>query len=278
MKKRQERREASPNKKSGQSKPNFKGSTRKNFRPRVKKAPVDDGTIRLNKYIANAGICSRREADTFIKSGLAQVNGKVITEMGYKVQPGDEVKFDGKRISAEKNVYILLNKPKGFITTTKDEKNRRTVMDLIENATTARVFPVGRLDRPTTGLLLFTNDGYLTKKLTHPSHLVKKIYHVSLDKELAQEDLEKIIKGVRLIPEGIAHVDQVSYIKGKPKTEIGIEVHIGWNRVIRRIFETLGYEVVKLDRVSFGGLTKKNLKRGDWRKLTDKEVAFLKML
>src|SRR5690554_5767282 len=278
MKKRQERREASPNKKSGQSKPNFKGSTRKNFRPRVKKAPVDDGTIRLNKYIANAGICSRREADTFIKSGLAQVNGKVITEMGYKVQPGDEVKFDGKRISAEKNVYILLNKPKGFITTTRDEKDRKTVMDLIANATTARVFPVGRLDRSTTGLLLFTNDGYLAKKLTHPSHSVRKIYHVKLNKKATHAQLDEIRNGIRLIPEGIAKVDNVSFIEGKPHTEVGIEIHIGWNRVVRRIFEKLDFEIESLDRVSFGGLTKKNLKRGDWRKLDEKEVSFLKML
>src|SRR5690606_28168672 len=204
--------------------------------------------------------------------------GKVVTEMGYKVQQGDEVKFDGKRISAEKNVYVLLNKPKGFITTTKDEKDRKTVMDLVANATTARIFPVGRFDRATTGLLLFTNDGYLTKKLTHPSHSVKKVYHVKLNKELTQADLEEIRKGVRLIPEGIAQVDNISYVEGKTKHEVGIEIHIGWNRVVRRIFEKLGYEVEALDRVSFGGLTKKNLKRGDWRKLTEKEVSFLKML
>lgn len=277
MKKRQERRDASPNKPMGNSKPNFR-KPGKPFKPRLKKAPVDDGTIRLNKYIANAGICSRREADTYIKSGLAEVNGKVVTEMGYKVQEGDVVRFDGKRISAEKNVYILLNKPKGFITTTRDEKDRKTVMDLIANATTARVFPVGRLDRATTGLLLFTNDGYLTKKLTHPSHAVRKIYHVTLNKKLTQNDLEEIRKGVRLIPEGIAHVDNVSFIEGAPRTEVGIEIHIGWNRVVRRIFEKLGYEVEKLDRVALGGLTKKNLKRGDWRKLSDKEVSFLKML
>lgn len=278
MKKRQERRDASPKKTSGTGKkPNFKNQG-KPFRPRLKKAPEDDGTIRLNKYIANAGICSRREADEFIKTGLAQVNGKTITEMGYKVQVGDVVKFDGKTISAEKNVYILLNKPKGFITTTKDEKDRKTVMDLIANATTARVFPVGRLDRATTGLLLFTNDGYLTKKLTHPSHSVRKIYHVKLNKKVTHADLDEIKKGIRLIPEGIAHVDNVSFIEGKPHTEVGIELHIGWNRVVRRIFEKLGYEVESLDRVSFGGLTKKNLKRGDWRKLTEKEVAFLKML
>lgn len=250
----------------------------KPFRPRIKKAPEDDGTIRLNKYIANAGICSRREADEFIKTGLAEVNGKVITEMGYKVQPGDVVRFDGREIKSEKNVYILLNKPKGFITTTKDEQDRKTVMDLVANATTARIFPVGRLDRQTTGLLLFTNDGYLTKKLTHPSHEVHKVYQVSLNKKLSAADMEEIKKGVRLIPEGVAHVDKISFIEGLQKTEVGIEIHIGWNRVVRRIFEKLGYEVEKLDRVSFGGLTKKNLKRGDWRKLTDKEVAFLKML
>ncbi len=277
MKKRQERRDASPKRPAGNSKPNFK-NTGKPFKPRLKKAPVDDGTIRLNKYIANAGICSRREADEFIRTGLAQVNGKTVTEMGYKVQPGDVVKFDGKTISAEKNVYILLNKPKGFITTTKDEKDRKTVMDLIANATTARVFPVGRLDRATTGLLLFTNDGYLTKKLTHPSHSVRKIYHVKLNKKATHADLDEIKKGVRLIPEGIAVVDNVSFIEGKPKDEIGIEIHIGWNRVVRRIFEKLGFEIESLDRVSFGGLTKKNLKRGDWRKLDEKEVSFLKML
>lgn len=278
MKKRQERRDASPKKPSGNGKKSPFKNQGKPYKPRLKKAPVDDGTIRLNKYIANAGICSRREADELIRTGLAEVNGKTITEMGYKVQPDDIVKFDGKTISAEKNVYILLNKPKGFITTTKDEKDRKTVMDLISNATTARIFPVGRLDRATTGLLLFTNDGYLTKKLTHPSHSVRKIYHVVLNKKLTQADLEEIKKGIRLIPEGIAQVDNVSYISGKPKNEIGIELHMGWNRVVRRIFEKLGYEVERLDRVSFGGLTKKNLKRGDWRKLTDKEVSFLKML
>ena len=276
MKKKQERRDASP-KKPGTQRPNFR-NTGKPFKPRLKKAPVDDGTIRLNKYISNAGICSRREADELIKTGLAEVNGKVITEMGYKVQPGDIVKFDGNTISAEKNVYILLNKPKGFITTTRDEKDRKTVMDLVANSTTARIFPVGRLDRATTGLLLFTNDGYLTKKLTHPSHSVKKIYHVVLDKKVTHADLDEIKKGVRLIPEGIAVVDNVSFIEGKPKNEVGIEIHIGWNRVVRRIFEKLGYKVESLDRVSFGGLTKKNLKRGDWRKLDEKEVAFLKML
>ena len=277
MKKKQERRDASHEKPTGNSKPKSKVPG-KPYKPRLKKAPVDDGTIRLNKYIANSGMCSRREADELIKTGLAQVNGKTITEMGYKVQPGDIVKFDGRTITAEKNVYILLNKPKGFITTTRDEKDRKTVMDLIANATTARVFPVGRLDRATTGLLLFTNDGYLTKKLTHPSHSVKKIYHVKLNKKATHADLDTILKGVRLIPEGIAVVDSISFIEGKPHDEVGIEVHIGWNRVVRRIFEKMGFEVEALDRVSMGGLTKKNLIRGDWRKLTEKEVGFLKML
>ncbi|MFA7448955.1 MAG: pseudouridine synthase [Weeksellaceae bacterium] len=277
MKKKQERRDASHEKPTGNSKPKSKVPG-KPYKPRLKKAPVDDGTIRLNKYIANSGMCSRREADELIKTGLAQVNGKTITEMGYKVQPGDIVKFDGRTITAEKNVYILLNKPKGFITTTRDEKDRKTVMDLIANATTARVFPVGRLDRATTGLLLFTNDGYLAKKLTHPSHSVKKIYHVKLNKKATHADLDTILKGVRLIPEGIAVVDSISFIEGKPHDEVGIEVHIGWNRVVRRIFEKMGFEVEALDRVSMGGLTKKNLKRGDWRKLTEKEVGFLKML
>lgn len=277
MKKKQERRDASQEKPAGNSKPKSK-IPGKPYKPRLKKAPVDDGTIRLNKYIANSGMCSRREADELIKTGLAQVNGKTITEMGYKVQPGDIVKFDGRTITAEKNVYILLNKPKGFITTTRDEKDRKTVMDLIANATTARVFPVGRLDRATTGLLLFTNDGYLAKKLTHPSHSVKKIYHVKLNKKATHADLDTILKGVRLIPEGIAVVDSISFIEGKPHDEVGIEVHIGWNRVVRRIFEKMGFEVEALDRVSMGGLTKKNLKRGDWRKLTEKEVGFLKML
>ena len=206
------------------------------------------------------------------------MNGQVITEMGYKVQPEDEVRFDGRKISSEKNVYFVLNKPKGFISTSNDEKGRKTVMDLMSTATTARIFPVGRLDRQTTGVLLFTNDGYLTKKLTHPSHDIKKVYHVTLDKKLTANDLADIKKGVRLIPEGIAVVDEISFIEGRPKTEIGVELHIGWNRVVRRIFETKGYTVEALDRVSFAGLTKKTLQRGDFRKLTELEVNFLKMM
>lgn len=238
---------------------------------------VHKETIRLNKYIANSGICSRREADELISQGLVEVNGKVITEMGYQVQKTDRVVFDGQGITPEKPVYVLLNKPKGYISTTKDEKARKTVMDLVANASPYRLFPVGRLDRQTTGLILLTNDGHLTKKLTHPSFGVKKIYHVTLDRKLSVEDLHKIADGVRL-EEGVAEVDSISFIEGKPKNEVGIELHIGWNRVVRRIFKKMGYEVEALDRVIFAGLTKKNIKRGHWRILTEMEVNNLKML
>ena len=220
---------------------------------------VEKDTIRLNKYIANSGICSRREADELITQGLVEVNGKVVTEMGYQVQKTDRVVFDGQSITPEKPVYVLLNKPKGYISTTKDEKARKTVMDLVANASPYRLFPVGRLDRQTTGLILLTNDGHLTKKLTHPSFGVKKIYHVTLDRKLSVEDLRTIADGVRL-EEGVAEVDSISYIEGKPKNEVGIEIHIGWNRVVRRIFKKMGYEVEALDRVIFAGLTKKNIK------------------
>ena len=238
---------------------------------------VEKDTIRLNKYIANSGICSRREADELITQGLVEVNGKVVTEMGYQVQKTDRVVFDGQSITPEKPVYVLLNKPKGYISTTKDEKARKTVMDLVANASPYRSFPVGRLDRQTTGLILLTNDGHLTKKLTHPSFGVKKIYHVTLDRKLSVEDLRTIADGVRL-EEGVAEVDSISYIEGKPKNEVGIEIHIGWNRVVRRIFKKMGYEVEALDRVIFAGLTKKNIKRGHWRILTEMEVNNLKML
>jgi pseudouridylate synthase len=238
---------------------------------------VEKDTIRLNKYIANSGICSRREADELITQGLVEVNGKVVTEMGYQVQKTDRVVFDGQSITPEKPVYVLLNKPKGYISTTKDEKARKTVMDLVANASPYRLFPVGRLDRQTTGLILLTNDGHLTKKLTHPSFGVKKIYHVTLDRKLSVEDLRTIADGV-LLEEGVAEVDSISYIEGKPKNEVGIEIHIGWNRVVRRIFKKMGYEVEALDRVIFAGLTKKNIKRGHWRILTEMEVNNLKML
>lgn len=238
---------------------------------------IQKETIRLNKYIANSGICSRRQADDLIKQGLVTVNGKVVMEMGYQVQKTDKVSFDGQNLTPEKPVYVLLNKPKGYISTTNDEKARKTVVDLTANASPYRLFPVGRLDRSTTGVILLTNDGHLTKKLTHPSFQVKKIYHVVLDRKLSVEDMKAIAEGIRL-DEGVAQVDQISFIEGKPKNEVGIEIHIGWNRIIRRIFQRLGYEVEALDRVMFAGLTKKNIKRGHWRILTDLEVNNLKML
>ncbi len=237
----------------------------------------EPGLIRLNKYISNSGVCSRREADTYIAAGNVTVNGQTITEMGYQVRPTDEVRFDGRLLQAEKKEYILLNKPKNFITTTRDEQGRRTVMELISGATRARLVPVGRLDRNTTGLLLFTNDGELAKKLTHPRHGVRKIYHVELNRNLKAEDLRKIQEGVEL-EDGPIKADEVSYIDGASKREVGIEIHSGRNRIVRRIFEHLGYEVVKLDRVVFAGLTKKDLPRGHWRPLTQQEIINLRML
>lgn len=248
---------------------------KRRFDKLAKETPKE--SIRLNKYIANSGICSRREADELITQGLVQVNGKVVTEMGYQVQKTDKVIFDGQGITPEKPVYVLLNKPKGYISTTKDEKARKTVMDLVANASPYRLFPVGRLDRSTTGVILLTNDGHMTKKLTHPSFNMKKIYHVTLDRKLDRADLNAIAEGIRL-EEGVAEVDSISYIEGKPKNEVGVEIHIGWNRVVRRIFQRLGYEVEALDRVMFAGLTKKNIKRGHWRILTDLEVNNLKMM
>jgi 23S rRNA pseudouridine2605 synthase len=233
--------------------------------------------IRLNKFIAHAGICSRREADMHIKIGSVKVNNKVMTEMGYKVKPTDEVHFDGQRLKAEKPTYVLLNKPKGFITTTRDEKGRKTVMDLVANATKSRIVPVGRLDRPTTGLLLFTNDGDLAKKLTHPSTGVKKLYHVVLDKNVSGQHLQSIKAGIKL-DDGSIKADEVSYVQGASKREVGIALHSGRNRIVRRIFESLGYEVITLDRVLFAGLTKKDLPRGHSRHLTQTEVQQLKML
>ena len=238
---------------------------------------VHKDTIRLNKYIANSGICSRREADELISQGLVEVNGTVVTEMGYQVTKTDRVVFDSQNITPEKPVYVLLNKPKGYISTTKDEKARKTVMDLTANASPYRIFPVGRLDRQTTGVILLTNDGHITKKLTHPSFAMRKIYHVVLDRKLTNDDMKLIGEGIRL-EEGVAEVDSISFIEGKSKNEIGIELHIGWNRVVRRIFQKLGYEVEALDRVMFAGLTKKNIKRGHWRILTELEVNTLKML
>lgn len=243
--------------------------------PSVEYAPAPATEIRLNKYIADAGICSRRNADMYISAGNVTVNGEVMTTLGYRVKPTDEVRFDGKLLSSEKKEYILLNKPKGFITTTNDEKGRKTVMDLVANATNARILPVGRLDRATTGLLLLTNDGELTKKLTHPTHGVRKIYHVILDRKLEYKDFIAIEQGLEL-EDGFIQVDEISYVDQKPKNEIGIKIHSGRNRIVRRIFEHLGYQVDKLDRVVFAGLTKKDLPRGHWRRLTQQEVINLR--
>jgi 23S rRNA pseudouridine2605 synthase len=238
--------------------------------------PSDTDLIRLNKYISNSGVCSRREADTYIAAGNVTVNGETVTEMGYKVKRNDVVRFDGRILNPEKKEYILLNKPKNFITTTSDEKGRRTVMELISSATNARLVPVGRLDRNTTGLLLFTNDGDLAKKLTHPKYGVRKLYHVVLDKNLKAADLKKIRDGIEL-EDGLISIDEISYIQTAPKKEVGIEIHSGRNRIVRRIFEHLGYEVTKLDRVIFAGLTKKDLPRGHWRHLSRQEIINLGM-
>ncbi|WP_299669835.1 pseudouridine synthase [uncultured Polaribacter sp.] len=253
-------------------------SPKKEFK-KIKEAPKSDESsgIRLNKYIANSGVCSRREADTYIEHGSVEVNGKLVTEMGYKVQPNDTVKFDGTSITPEQKKYVLLNKPKNYITTMDDDRGRKTVMELIANASKERIYPVGRLDRNTTGLLLFTNDGDLAKKLTHPKHNVRKLYHASLDKKLDLRDLEKL-RGEVIIEGRKVFIDAVSYVDGQPKSEIGIEIHSGRNRIVRKIFEHLGYKVNKLDRVIFAELTKKNLPRGRWRELTNLEVTNLQMM
>lgn len=236
------------------------------------------GPVRLNKYIANAGICSRREADVLIASGAILVNGEVVTEMGHKVLPTDEVRYGDKVLQREKPVYVLLNKPKDYITTTDDERDRANVMELVRDACEERIYPVGRLDRDTTGLLLFTNDGDLTKKLTHPSTEIEKTYMVELDKPFASIDMAALRNGIELT-DGVITPDDVQYVEGADsKKEVGITIHSGKNRIIRRMFEFLGYEVVKLDRVIFAGLTKKDLPRGMWRFLTKQEVAFLKMI
>jgi len=253
-------------------------STKKEFK-KIKETPQSDASsgIRLNKYIANSGICSRREADTYIEHGSVEINGKLITEMGYKVQPDDVVRFDGTSITPEQKKYILLNKPKNYITTMDDDRGRKTVMELIANASKERIYPVGRLDRNTTGLLLFTNDGDLAKKLTHPKHNVRKLYHASLDRKLELRDLEKL-RGEVIIEGRKVFIDAISYVNGEPKSEIGIEIHSGRNRIVRKIFEHVGYKVNKLDRVVFAELTKKNLPRGRWRPLTNLEVTNLQIL
>ncbi len=236
----------------------------------------DDGKgIRLNKFISNAGICARRKADDFIKAGKVEVDGKVVNEMGYRVMPTQEVKFEGKLVkSYQKKVYVLLNKPKNFITTTSDEKDRKTVMDLVKGASTERLYPVGRLDRNTTGLILLTNDGDLAQKLSHPSKEVKKLYMIKVDKAVTVAHLEQLASGVKL-DDGMANADEVAYADNHDKSIIGIQIHSGKNRVVRRMFEALGYSVDKLDRVMFAGLTKKDLPRGKWKHLNDREIGLL---
>ena len=232
--------------------------------------------LRLNKFLANAGVCSRREADEFIQAGVVTVNGEVVTELGTKILRTDEVKFHDAPVSLEKKVYVLLNKPKDYVTTSDDPQQRKTVMDLVKDVCPERIYPVGRLDRNTTGVLLLTNDGDLASKLTHPKFLKKKVYHVHLDKNLTAHDMEQIREGITL-EDGEIKADAVEYADDRDKSQVGIEIHSGKNRIVRRIFESLGYRVTKLDRVQFAGLTKKNLRRGDWRFLTEKEVDMLRM-
>lgn len=258
----------------------MKEFSRKKIVLRKKEPPVSestgDGSIRLNKYIANAGVCSRREADKIIGEGLITVNGKVVTELGHKVSIDDEVRFEGQLLNPEKKVYLLLNKPRGFVTTVDDPHAERTVMQLVQNACSERIYPVGRLDMQTTGVLLFTNDGELAKKLTHPSYEKKKIYHVQLDKDFLPEYIEKLLKGIEL-EDGIIAADDIHLIDTDDARQVGIEIHSGKNHIVRRIFNHLGYQVVKLDRVLFAGLTKKDLPRGRYRFLTPQEINFLKM-
>ena len=264
-----------PIRRTGDYDPNAKYSKKKQIE--YKEQFVDPNEpIRLNKFLANAGVCSRREADEFITAGVVSVNGEVVTELGTKIKRGDEVKFHDQTVSIERKIYVLLNKPKDTVTTSDDPQARRTVMDLVKGACTERIYPVGRLDRNTTGVLLLTNDGDLASKLTHPKYLKKKIYHVHLDKNLTKADMEQIAAGIQL-DDGEIQADAISYTDDFKKDEVGIEIHSGKNRIVRRIFESLGYKVVKLDRVFFAGLTKKGLRRGEWRYLTEQEVNFLRM-
>ena len=244
---------------------------------RYKEENVDPNEpIRLNRYLANAGVCSRREADKHIVAGQVKVNGEVVTELGVKVLRSDDVRFKGVKVSPEDKIYLLLNKPRGYVTTLDDPENRKTVMELVKGACPERIYPVGRLDQNTTGVLLFTNDGEMAAKLMHPQYLKKKIYHVFLNKELAPEDLQKLLTGIEL-EDGVMAADAAEYAKEDDHTQVGIEIHSGRNRIVRRLFEALGYRVYKLDRVYFAGLTKKHLKRGAWRFLTPKEVSMLRM-
>ena len=264
-----------PRPRTGDYDPNAKYSVKKQIE--YKEQFVDPNEpIRLNKFLANAGVCSRREADEFITAGVVSVNGEVVTELGTKIKRSDVVKFHDEPVSIERKVYVLLNKPKDTVTTSDDPQERRTVMDLVKGACNERIYPVGRLDRNTTGVLLLTNDGDLASKLTHPKFLKKKIYHVHLDKNLTKADMDQIAAGIQL-EDGEIHADAISYTDDFKKDQVGIEIHSGKNRIVRRIFESLGYKVVKLDRVFFAGLTKKGLRRGDWRYLSEAEVNYLRM-
>ena len=266
---------ARPQRRTGDYDPNAKYSKKKQIE--YKEQFVDPNEpIRLNKFLANAGVCSRREADEFITAGVVSVNGEVVTELGTKIKRADVVKFHDETVSIERKVYVLLNKPKDCVTTSDDPQARLTVMDLVKGACSERIYPVGRLDRNTTGVLLLTNDGDLASKLTHPKFLKKKIYHVYLDKNLTKADMDQIAAGVEL-EDGEIHADAISYADDIKRDQVGIEIHSGKNRIVRRIFESLGYKVVKLDRVFFAGLTKKGLRRGEWRYLTEQEVNFLRM-
>jgi 23S rRNA pseudouridine2605 synthase len=263
---------------SGEFRPTFSSEKAPVMRVRKDQPKVDDGLVRLNRYIANSGICSRRKADELIEAGVVSVNGEVVSELGHKVDPAkDEIRYNGELLKREKKTYVLLNKPKDYITTTDDPQERRTVMQLVEKASRERIYPVGRLDRNTTGLLLMTNDGDLADKLSHPKNGITKIYHVELNKSLSQGDLNKIQFGLEL-EDGLIKPDTVSYVTGGSKREVGIQIHSGKNRIVRRIFEHLGYEVVKLDRVVYGNLTKKDLPRGRWRYLEEHELIQIKHL
>ena len=279
---------------SGEQRPRFQSGAGRSFRPRTagynpnakyshkKQIEYKDlltdpnEPIRLNKFLANAGICSRREADEFIAAGVVSVNGVVVTELGTKIQRTDDVKFHDESVNIERKVYVLLNKPKDCVTTSDDPQERKTVMHCVKDACKERIYPVGRLDRNTTGVLLLTNDGDLASKLTHPKFLKKKIYHVYCDKNVTKADLDQIASGITL-EDGEIHADAISYASETDKKQVGIEIHSGKNRIVRRIFESLGYRVNKLDRVYFAGLTKKGLRRGDWRYLTEQEVNMLRM-
>jgi 23S rRNA pseudouridine2605 synthase len=255
-----------------------KDKDRKADRPKPAPPKAKSEDVRLNRYLANAGVCSRREADDLIKAGVVKVNGKVIIEMGFKVKPGDVVNYGGQTLKKARPVYVLLNKPKDFITTRSDPQDRRTVMNLVAKATKEQTYPVGRLDRMTTGLLLFTNDGDLTRKLTHPSSQIEKIYHVYTDKAVKFEHIKQLQEGIEL-EDGMIKADVIKYVgNGEDKRQVGVELHSGRNRIVRRMFEHLGYTVVKLDRVVFAGLTKRDLPRGKYRLLTDVEIQRLKAL